>query len=80
MGWPMVALGEVAKRVQRSETPQPGTPYRQIGVRLWGQGAYQRETVDGSETRYPVFLSRSKRRHHCQQDMGAEWQRGRRDR
>lgn len=55
MGWPVVALGEVAKRVQRSEMPQPGTPYRQIGVRLWGQGAYQRETVDGSETRYPVF-------------------------
>ena len=55
MGWPVVALGEVAKRVQRSETPEPGTPYRQIGVRLWGQGAYQRETVDGSETKYPVF-------------------------
>ena len=55
MGWPVVALGEVAKRVKRSETPEPGTPYRQIGVRLWGQGAYQRETVDGSETRYPVF-------------------------
>ena len=55
MGWPVVALGEVAKRVQRPEAPQPGTPYKQIGVRLWGQGAYQRETVDGSETRYPVF-------------------------
>ena len=55
MAWPVVALGEVAKRVQRAETPQPGTPYRQIGVRLWGQGAYQRETVDGSETKYPVF-------------------------
>ena len=55
MGWPVVALGEVAKRVQRPEAPQPGTPYKQIGVRLWGQGAYQRETVDGSETKYPVF-------------------------
>ncbi len=55
MGWPVVALGEVVKRIQRSETPEPGTPYRQIGVRLWGQGAYQRETIDGSETRYPVF-------------------------
>ena len=55
MGWPVVALGEVAKRVQRLETPQPGTPYRQIGVRLWGQGAYQRGTIDGSETKYPVF-------------------------
>ena len=55
MGWRVVALGEVASRAQRPEAPQPGTPYRQIGVRLWGQGAYQRETVDGSETKYPVF-------------------------
>ena len=55
MGWPVVALGGVAKRVQRPEAPQPGMPYKQIGVRLWGQGAYQRETVDGSETKYPVF-------------------------
>ena len=55
MGWPVVALEEVARQVQRPEALQPGTPYRQIGVRLWGQGAYQRETVDGSETKYPVF-------------------------
>ena len=55
MGWPVVPLGEVAKQVQRSETPQPGTSYRQVGVRLWGQGAYQRGTIDGSETKYPVF-------------------------
>ncbi len=55
MGWPVVPLGEVAKQVKRSEVPQPETPYRQIGVRLWGQGAYQRGTIDGSETKYPVF-------------------------
>ena len=55
MGWPVAALGEVAKRVRRSEAPQPGTRYKQIGVRLWGHGAYQRESVDGSETKYPVF-------------------------
>ena len=55
MGWAVVPLGDVAKRIQRAETPQPGTAYRQIGVRLWGQGAYQRETVDGSETKYSSF-------------------------
>lgn len=55
MGWPVVPLGDIAKRIQRAETPQPGTAYRQIGVRLWGQGAYQRETVDGSETKYSSF-------------------------
>ena len=55
MGWPVVPLGKVAKRIQRTETPQPGMSYRQIGVRLWGQGAYQRGSIDGSETRYSVF-------------------------
>ena len=55
MGWPVVPLGKVAKRIQRAETPQPGMSYRQIGVRLWGQGAYQRGSIDGSETRYSVF-------------------------
>jgi type I restriction enzyme S subunit len=26
--------------------------YRQIGVRLWGEGAYERESIDGGQTRY----------------------------
>jgi type I restriction enzyme S subunit len=30
----------------------PGTTYRQIGVKLWGEGAYERETMDGSQTKY----------------------------
>jgi type I restriction enzyme S subunit len=30
----------------------PGTIYRQVGVKLWGQGAYERESMDGSQTRY----------------------------
>jgi len=29
-----------------------GRSYRQLGVRLWGQGAYEREPVDGSLTKY----------------------------
>ena len=55
MKWPLVPLRKVAKQVQRPETPQPGTTYRQIGVRLWGGGAYQRDTIDGSETKYSVL-------------------------
>ncbi len=50
--WPKVRLGEVADRVERAETPVPGRKYRQIGVRLWGEGAYERETMDGSQTTY----------------------------
>ena len=42
-------------RRRRPEVPQLGTAYRQIGVRLWGEGAYQRETIDGSETKYSVL-------------------------
>jgi type I restriction enzyme S subunit len=30
----------------------PGTAYRQIGVKLWGEGAYEREPMDGGATKY----------------------------
>lgn len=59
MGWPIVKLHDVARQVQRPETPQPGTSYRQIGVRLWGQDAYQRVNIEGSNTKYStLFLVR----------------------
>lgn len=53
--WPMVPLGEVASPVERLETPIPGVAYRQIGVRLWGVGAYEREAIDGGRTKYKTF-------------------------
>ena len=52
MAWRTVELGEVANLVKRPVNPQAGTAYRQIGVRLWGQGAYERATVDGADTKY----------------------------
>lgn len=52
MGWPLVPLSRVTRYVRRPEVPQPGTAYRLIGVRLWGQGAYDRGAIDGSETKY----------------------------
>ena len=55
MGWPLVPLHKVAKPVRRPETPQPGTTYRRIGVRLWGRGAYLRDAIDGSATKYPAL-------------------------
>ncbi len=55
MDWPIVPLHNVAEQVRRPEVPQLGITYRQIGVRLWGEGAYQREAIDGSETKYSVL-------------------------
>ena len=50
--WPTVRLGEVLTPAERGESPVPGTTYRQIGVKLWGEGAYEREPMDGGATRY----------------------------
>jgi type I restriction enzyme S subunit len=43
-------LSEIAKPVARSIPVVPGRSYRTIGVRWWGEGAYERETIDGSRT------------------------------
>lgn len=58
-GWDRVSVGSIAERIERPEPPIPGQSYRQIGVRLWGEGAYERETIDGSDTKYQ-FLHRVK--------------------
>lgn len=49
-GWPLVPLGEVATPVQRSVSVVPGQSYRTLGVKWWGAGAYERQTIDGSQT------------------------------
>ena len=53
--WPKVALGEICTSAQRFATPTPGETYRQLGVRLWGEGAYEREKIDGADTKYANF-------------------------
>jgi type I restriction enzyme S subunit len=55
MKWPKVSLGEIVNPVARREAPVVGITYRQIGVKLWGAGAYERETIDGSETKYKTL-------------------------
>jgi len=50
--WPEVEIGSVSTLVERTEVPGAGVAYRQLGVRLWGEGAYEREAIDGSATRY----------------------------
>lgn len=47
-----VKLADVLEQVARTVTPEAGTVYRQLGVRLWGEGAYEREPIDGSQTKY----------------------------
>lgn len=53
--WQKVRIGDVASPIQRPEIPSVGITYRQIGVRLWGQGAYERESIDGSQTKYAIL-------------------------
>src|SRR5437868_14036076 len=48
--WREVALGDIAKPVSRTVPVIPGQSYRTIGVKWWGEGAYERETIDGSQT------------------------------
>jgi type I restriction enzyme S subunit len=54
-GFPMVSLGRVVRPIERLEPVVAGKLYRQIGVRLWGEGAYEREAIDGSQTRYQAL-------------------------
>jgi type I restriction enzyme S subunit len=51
----MVALKEIVETVERPEAVRAGKLYRQIGVRLWGGGAYERESVDGGQTKYQTL-------------------------
>lgn len=53
--WKRVVLGDVIDPISRSAKPEAGTRYRQIGVRLWGEGAYERDSIDGSETKYATL-------------------------
>jgi type I restriction enzyme S subunit len=54
-GWQIVPIKEAASPVERPERPMPGTLYRQLGVRLWGVGAYEREPLEGSQTKYATL-------------------------
>ncbi|WP_259781036.1 restriction endonuclease subunit S [Aestuariispira ectoiniformans] len=59
MAWNTVKLSSLACLAKRSEPVEPTKKYRQVGVRLWGAGAYERDTITGAETRYSA-LSRLK--------------------
>ena len=48
--WPEVPLAKIAKPILRTIAVFAGKDYRTIGVKWWGEGAYERETIDGSRT------------------------------
>jgi type I restriction enzyme, S subunit len=48
--WPEVPLADIAEPISRPVAVVPGQDYRTIGVKWWGEGAYERETIDGSRT------------------------------
>ncbi|MBB3146390.1 hypothetical protein FHS21_002805 [Phyllobacterium trifolii] len=60
MAWRSAKLSTVAQLVKRLEPVAPTKEYRQIGVRLWGAGAYERETISGAETKYANFTQLKK--------------------
>lgn len=53
--WPEVPLNEIARPVMRPIPVVAGESYRTIGVKWWGEGAYERETIDGSRTAAKVL-------------------------
>ena len=48
--WSETPLSEIARPISRAIDVIPGQSYRTIGVRWWGEGAYERETIDGART------------------------------
>ena len=50
-----VKLKEIMQPIERPEIPIPGKIYRQLGVKLWGEGAYERESIDGGQTKYKTL-------------------------
>lgn len=53
--FPMMPLHDVVKPIERPEVLIPGKIYRQLGVKLWGMGAYERESIDGCQTKYKTL-------------------------
>lgn len=53
--WNKLPLNEIVEEAGRLEIVESGKNYRQLGVRLWGEGAYERQQIDGGNTQYNFF-------------------------
>jgi type I restriction enzyme S subunit len=57
--WPKVKLGEVLKRSESTVEPQAHAEYREITVRLWGNGVIERGRVCGASLLGRRFVAQS---------------------
>ena len=57
--WSKVGLGEVMRRSDETIKPQADTEYREITVRLWGNGVVERGRVLGASLSGRRFVARS---------------------
>jgi type I restriction enzyme S subunit len=51
IGWPMVALGELLKRVKRHELVEPSKTYDVLGAHWYAKGLYTKHSKPGSQIR-----------------------------
>ena len=46
--WPKIRLGEVLRRSEETVEPKADAEYREITVRLWGNGVVERGRIVGA--------------------------------
>lgn len=51
-----IPLNSILFLSENFEKPLGGKRYRQMGIRVWGEGAYERDSIDGSQTQYSFFI------------------------
>jgi len=53
--WQNIKLQRILSRSTLLEEPISAQKYNQVGIQLWGKGAYARESIDGGNTGYKFF-------------------------
>jgi type I restriction enzyme S subunit len=53
--WGKIKLQQLLTKSLLLEKPMPAQNYNQVGIQLWGKGAYARESIDGANTGYKFF-------------------------
>lgn len=53
--WKKIKLQHILTKSLLLEKPMPAKNYNQVGIQLWGKGAYARESIDGANTGYKFF-------------------------
>lgn len=53
--WQNIKLKKVLSKSTLLEEPISAQNYNQVGIQLWGKGAYARESIDGGSTGYKFF-------------------------